>query len=276
MGALIREQAAAWEAVLAPASAGAMPDDASAYTTSMCMRVCVQGMRTSVLFDDELAAAARELGINVSEAAVEEGLRRAVRRRRAEQDRVAYPAHPEVEDADRDEAESWGEELDVRANVTVADITTLVPGLTVEVPVDPDCGIEQASVVACDGLYTVSQRMLTRRLGSVDDDTLDGICEGVAGRCPGVAGGPSPGGPAGGDRGDASGLRRAVLAYDEVAARHYARLQESRRGTGRPLAVEDGMIAAICVARGTRLATRNRSHFAGLGLELVDPWSAAS
>jgi toxin FitB len=68
----------------------------------------------------------------------------------------------------------------------------------------------------------------------------------------------------------------SVLAYDEAAARHYARLQESRRGAGRPLAVEAGMIAAICVARGTTLATRNTCDFAGLGLDLVDPWSAAS
>ncbi len=65
----------------------------------------------------------------------------------------------------------------------------------------------------------------------------------------------------------------SVLAYDVAAARHYARLQESRRGSGRPLAVEDGMIAAICVARGSTLATRNTSDFAGLGLELIDPWS---
>lgn len=65
-------------------------------------------MRTSVVFDDELAAEARELGINVSDAA-REGLRRAVRRRRAEQDRQAYLAHPEVEDDDWDDAESWGE-----------------------------------------------------------------------------------------------------------------------------------------------------------------------
>lgn len=65
-------------------------------------------MRTSVIFDDELAAEARELGINVSEAA-REGLRQAIRRRRAEQDREAYLAHPEVEDPDWDEAESWGE-----------------------------------------------------------------------------------------------------------------------------------------------------------------------
>ncbi len=71
------------------------------------------------------------------------------------------------------------EVLDVRANVTVAEITTTARGLVVEVPVDPDCGIEQASVVNCDGLHTVSQRRLATRLGSVDDDTLDGICEAV-------------------------------------------------------------------------------------------------
>jgi predicted nucleic acid-binding protein len=65
----------------------------------------------------------------------------------------------------------------------------------------------------------------------------------------------------------------SVLPYDEAAARQYARLQEVRRAAGRPLAVEDGMIAAICIARGMRLATRNTSDFDGLGLELFDPWS---
>jgi len=71
------------------------------------------------------------------------------------------------------------EVLDVRANVTVAEITTTARGLAVEVPVDPDCGVDQASVVNCDGLHTVSQRRLTKRLGSVHDATLDEICEGV-------------------------------------------------------------------------------------------------
>ncbi|MEX1176879.1 MAG: type II toxin-antitoxin system VapC family toxin [Nitriliruptor sp.] len=66
----------------------------------------------------------------------------------------------------------------------------------------------------------------------------------------------------------------AVLPYDEPAARTYARLQERRRATGRPLAVEDGMIAAICTSRGTTLATRNIADFAELDLELIDPWSA--
>lgn len=65
-------------------------------------------MRTSVIFDDALAAEARELGINVSEAA-REGLREAIRRRRAERDRAAYLARPEAEDTDWEEAEAWGE-----------------------------------------------------------------------------------------------------------------------------------------------------------------------
>jgi predicted nucleic acid-binding protein len=68
----------------------------------------------------------------------------------------------------------------------------------------------------------------------------------------------------------------SVLPYDETAARHYARLQESRRAAGRPLAVEDGMIAAICLAHRAPLATRNTGDFDGLGLELVDPWSGSS
>lgn len=66
----------------------------------------------------------------------------------------------------------------------------------------------------------------------------------------------------------------SVLRYDEAAARQYARLQESRCAAGRPLAVEDGMIAATCLARGTRLATRNTTDFAGLGLGLIDPWGS--
>jgi post-segregation antitoxin (ccd killing protein) len=65
-------------------------------------------MRTSVLIDDELAAEARELGINVSEAA-RQGLHQAVRRGRAERDRAAYLANPEPENTDWDAAEAWDE-----------------------------------------------------------------------------------------------------------------------------------------------------------------------
>lgn len=63
-----------------------------------------------------------------------------------------------------------------------------------------------------------------------------------------------------------------VLSYDEAGARVYAQMQESRRLSGIPLSVEDGMIAAICSAHGARLATRNVKDFMELGLQLVNPW----
>lgn len=67
----------------------------------------------------------------------------------------------------------------------------------------------------------------------------------------------------------------SVLPYDDVAARRYSLLQETRRRAGRPLAVEDGMIAAICLTHGAALATRNTTDFEGLDLDTVDPWSDA-
>ncbi|MDW4573791.1 type II toxin-antitoxin system VapC family toxin [Microbacterium sp. M3] len=65
-----------------------------------------------------------------------------------------------------------------------------------------------------------------------------------------------------------------VLPFDERAARKYARLQEIRRIAGRPLSVEDGMIAAVAAAHGASLATRNTKDFEGLGIDLLDPWEA--
>jgi predicted nucleic acid-binding protein len=41
---------------------------------------------------------------------------------------------------------------------------------------------------------------------------------------------------------------------------------------GRPMSVTDGMIAAIAMVNGGRLATRNLKHFEGTGLDLVSPW----
>lgn len=72
------------------------------------------------------------------------------------------------------------EVLDVRANATVAEITTTARGLAVEVPIGPESGIDQPSVVNCDGLHTVSQRRLTKRLGAADADTLADVCRAIA------------------------------------------------------------------------------------------------
>jgi predicted nucleic acid-binding protein len=68
----------------------------------------------------------------------------------------------------------------------------------------------------------------------------------------------------------------SVLPYDAETARRYASMQATRRAAGRPLTTEDGMIAAICSARGAVLATRNTRDLDGLGLRLVNPWTASS
>lgn len=69
------------------------------------------------------------------------------------------------------------EVIDVRALVTVAEITTSIRGLAVEVDVDPaDAGVSRPSVINCDGLHTVAKSMLTERIGDLDDDTMASVC----------------------------------------------------------------------------------------------------
>ncbi len=70
-------------------------------------------------------------------------------------------------------------------------------------------------------------------------------------------------------------MRQAViLSYDEAAARVYAIMREKSRAVGRPLSVEDGMIAAIAAARGAALATRHVTDFDFLPITTVNPWRA--
>ena len=64
-----------------------------------------------------------------------------------------------------------------------------------------------------------------------------------------------------------------ILPYDGAAARVYAHLHAHRRSIGRPLAAEDGMIAATAIVHSASLATRNAADFSDLGLEIIDPWN---
>lgn len=69
------------------------------------------------------------------------------------------------------------EVLDVRALVTVAEITTSIRGLAAEVPIDhAQLGLEEESVVNCDGLHTIPQTMLTELVGVVSEATMDRVC----------------------------------------------------------------------------------------------------
>ncbi len=64
------------------------------------------------------------------------------------------------------------------------------------------------------------------------------------------------------------------LPYDEAADRRYVAMREQAQAQGRSLSVENGMIAAVCAARGAGLATRNVADFDFLPVPIVNPWEA--
>lgn len=64
-----------------------------------------------------------------------------------------------------------------------------------------------------------------------------------------------------------------VLAYDLAAASIYAELVAQRERAGRPIAMADAQIAAICLTHGASLVTRNEKDFEGLGLVVINPWN---
>jgi mRNA interferase MazF len=69
------------------------------------------------------------------------------------------------------------EVIDVRELVTIAEITTSVRGLAAEVKLDHrQAGLDEPSVINCDGLHTIGQASLTRQVGAVDDATMDNVC----------------------------------------------------------------------------------------------------
>jgi len=73
------------------------------------------------------------------------------------------------------------EVIDVRALVTVAEITTSMRGLAAEVALDhDDVGLDRPSAVNADGLHTIAQSSLTTRVGQVEDDILRRVCSAVS------------------------------------------------------------------------------------------------
>ena len=73
------------------------------------------------------------------------------------------------------------EVLDVRALVTVAELSTSARGLAAEVAIDHAAvGLDRQSVINCDGLHTVAQTTLTTLVGEVDDTTMTRVCTAVS------------------------------------------------------------------------------------------------
>ena len=70
------------------------------------------------------------------------------------------------------------------------------------------------------------------------------------------------------------GFGERILPFDSAAARDYAEIAAKRRRAGRPVGEADCQIAAISRSRGAVLVTRNVRDFEGMGVEVINPWSA--
>ena len=65
-----------------------------------------------------------------------------------------------------------------------------------------------------------------------------------------------------------------IVPFDLAAARRYGPVLAAQERAGRAPGTADTQIAAMALAQGMALATRNTKHFDGLGLTLIDPWTA--
>ena len=70
------------------------------------------------------------------------------------------------------------------------------------------------------------------------------------------------------------GFAWQILPFSHSAALEYGALVAGRERAGRPISALDAQIAAICLAAGCALATRNAADFADTGVEVLDPWTA--
>jgi mRNA interferase MazF len=72
------------------------------------------------------------------------------------------------------------EVIDVRALLTVAEVTTSIRNIAAEVDFDhQEAGLDQPSVINCDGLHTITKRSLTAYAGSVSETTMERVCAAV-------------------------------------------------------------------------------------------------
>jgi predicted nucleic acid-binding protein len=64
-----------------------------------------------------------------------------------------------------------------------------------------------------------------------------------------------------------------ILPFGTDAARPYARIAVQRRRAGRPISQFDAQIAAIALATGAAIATRDVAGYAGCNVQVIDPWN---
>lgn len=72
------------------------------------------------------------------------------------------------------------EVIDVRALVTVAEVTTSMRNIAAEVDFDhEESGLDRPSVINCDGLHTIAKASLTKYAGAVSEETMQRVCAAV-------------------------------------------------------------------------------------------------
>jgi len=67
-----------------------------------------------------------------------------------------------------------------------------------------------------------------------------------------------------------------VLPFDLDASRAYAELMSKARSIGQAIAMADAYIAAIAVARGFVVATRDVAPFRAAGVPIINPWAGVA
>ncbi len=73
-----------------------------------------------------------------------------------------------------------------------------------------------------------------------------------------------------------AGFPDQILPFDRLCAALYGEIRHAREAAGKPIAVEDAMIAATARAYGAQaIATRNLKDFADCGISLIDPWAGS-
>lgn len=70
--------------------------------------------------------------------------------------------------------------------------------------------------------------------------------------------------------------RGRILDFNLEASRLFGQVVARRQMAGRPISVMDAMIAAIAIAHGATLATRNIRDFDGLDLNLTNPFETGA
>jgi toxin FitB len=65
---------------------------------------------------------------------------------------------------------------------------------------------------------------------------------------------------------------KRVLPVTQAIAERWGALDAQRQSAGQPLGIADGMIAATAIEHGLTLITRNVKDFAGLGVQILNPW----